>query len=631
MPDYVLIESGDADDAENVGTVLGHPALSDYVHPNEQFTVTNIDDTNDTFDMSGGKAYIGYDGGLDTASNDTRNQLMFTVEIPGKTDIPLTNVDATNYVWLDAQVGTNDSAQWIVTDTDSQPTEASLLIVTIVSEDPNSDGSSESVYLGDYHNRGPDLIAEVLEHPETEPIELNGTTFEGAGHDAVDVPQTVERTVEDWESGTLDSWSTNSGGSNQSNRVNLVTSPVKTGDFALNVRSDNTSSVVVSASLEGKSEYIQQGDTFSSSFYLDDSLAEALIYFAVQDTYRTNNGKRAIGYQVKIDGGNIYLNVESDENTISNIDTDSVSVNSQEWYHIEGDFGKDGEITIRLYDSVDNKLGEVSGNDTTFDSGGIALGCNNEASGVSEAYFDKITLERREPEARTNTQKGTTQLGNEVVPSGGINTGPQEVPADHPNYPMVNLPVTDNLAQGEQVGYHLAINGQRGLTVEAEADGNGGTQGRKIRSNFTHEGNFTGNIATGNNTLSNGGSSSGGYHFAIIPFDDSGGTKVVSEFIHQGYIASAIVAKAEYFAISNKNDGTRIDETTQMSFNEADDDWLYSAGQTISQSSGGNLRFATNSSDNTIIELQIDRPDGNETGYVRVDFGGRGIINNKLI
>jgi len=78
------------------------------------------------------------------------------------------------------------------------------------------------------------------------------------------------------------------------------------------------------------------------------------------------------------------------------------------------------------------------------------------------------------------TRTGVTELGNEVVPSGSIQTGPIEVPADHPNYPMANLPVTDDLSAGEQVGYHLAINQDKALTLEAEADGNGGIQNANV-------------------------------------------------------------------------------------------------------------------------------------------------------
>ena len=43
MPDYVLIESGDANEAENVDAMFGHPALVDYVHPDEQFEITGSD------------------------------------------------------------------------------------------------------------------------------------------------------------------------------------------------------------------------------------------------------------------------------------------------------------------------------------------------------------------------------------------------------------------------------------------------------------------------------------------------------------------------------------------------------------------------------------------------------------
>jgi hypothetical protein len=92
-------------------------------------------------------------------------------------------------------------------------------------------------------------------------------------------------------------------------------------------------------------------------------------------------------------------------------------------------------------------------------------------------YFDGPFIKRNSVDYLTDTQKGTTQLGNEVVPSGGIQTGPSEVPPDHPNYPMVNLPVTDEASQGDQVGYQLEIDEEKALTVEAEADGTGGIQG----------------------------------------------------------------------------------------------------------------------------------------------------------
>jgi hypothetical protein len=114
-----------------------------------------------------------------------------------------------------------------------------------------------------------------------------------------------------------------------------------------------------------------------------------------------------------------------------------------------------------------------------YDQGGVGIYPRNKDTAFTQ-YFDSWTVTRREPEARANTQKGVTELGNEVVPSGGIQTGPMEVPPDHPNYPMVNLPVTDDLAQGTQVGYHLAINQDKALTVEAEADGNGGIQNANV-------------------------------------------------------------------------------------------------------------------------------------------------------
>jgi len=165
-----------------------------------------------------------------------------------------------------------------------------------------------------------------------------------------------------------------------------------------------------------------------------------------------------------------------EENNDSGV-TGGVGRNANQWNEIEIEWGLDYQFTVRSYNaSTGDLIGEVSGSpNQKFGVGGVQFRSDSGFSAVGQ-----VEISRREPQARANTAKGVTELGNEVVPSGSIQTGPMEVPTDHPNYPTANLPVTDDLSAGEQVGYHLAINQDKALTLEAEADGNGGIQNAQV-------------------------------------------------------------------------------------------------------------------------------------------------------
>jgi len=290
-----------------------------------------------------------------------------------------------------------------------------------------------------------------------------------AGYDEVRVPQVRNLTVEDWESGTLDTdvWSV------LFPNFSVQSSIVDSGQYAL--KSEKSSSGRTGlASLSGLKSYPQSGDTVSLSFYLTDGADEFRLGIGKQ-----GEGEFDDGYNIQVKSFSIRITEHPSDN-FSN-DVTSVDNNLNEWLTLTVEWGTDDQITASITNASGTEIGSVSHTIASdfYDSGGVGIYPRNNNTALTQ-YFDSWTVTRREPEARANTAKGVTELGNEVVPSGSIQTGPMEVPADHPNYPMVNLPVTDDLAQGEQVGYHLGINEETAVTVEAEADGNGGIQNASV-------------------------------------------------------------------------------------------------------------------------------------------------------
>lgn len=153
MADYVLIESGDPDDAENVDAMFGHPDLVDYVHPDETFEFVNLDATAGTFDVTDGKAYHSV-ATLATSGGEDRHQLMVTAYSEGATDLELATVDGINYVWFDPQIGIGDSPTFEVTVAENAPSDEALLIGRLNATDDDGDSVAESLEVEGYNNRG---------------------------------------------------------------------------------------------------------------------------------------------------------------------------------------------------------------------------------------------------------------------------------------------------------------------------------------------------------------------------------------------------------------------------------------------------------------------------------------------
>jgi len=296
---------------------------------------------------------------------------------------------------------------------------------------------------------------------------IDGTVepFE-AGHDEVRVPQVRELTVEDWESGTLD---TDVWDPFDNSLVSVQSSVVDSGEYALEILTQSDGKFSNIRSDGGLLSYPQKGDVFRTFVRGTDPSQRITVRFLTEK----NNVNLIVDY-------NSDQIITADD--VGNVNTNDVGLSSyiNEWLEVVAEIGTDGSISLTLFDSGGDTIGSLP-TQVTSDITDIRF-VNTDRADTSQltGYIGKTVIKRREPQARANTAKGVTERGNEVGPSGAIQTGPMEVPTDHPTYPLVNLPVTDDLSAGEQVGYHLAINQDKALTVEAEADGNGGIQNTQV-------------------------------------------------------------------------------------------------------------------------------------------------------
>lgn len=127
-PDFTWPQHGDEPDAAHFAYHLGLSNLLDYVE--DGLELQNVDYGGLTFDVAEGKAYI-LKSSMDTASSDIATQTFSivgtVVGYAGGTGFTLTDGDV-NYVYLDANFGTDDSPQIVVNTTGNAPTDESLLI-----------------------------------------------------------------------------------------------------------------------------------------------------------------------------------------------------------------------------------------------------------------------------------------------------------------------------------------------------------------------------------------------------------------------------------------------------------------------------------------------------------------------
>lgn len=485
VDDSILIESGDPDDAENVDAMLGHPALVDYVHPNEQFEVTSTDPDNNQFSMSAGKAYVSATS-LNTSDGSERRQLMLACEKTATTGISLDTdgtgdvLTGTQYVFLDLNLG-SDSAQWnVIQQADgTPPNDTSLLITSFDIQDEGGEGSADSIPVLEYHNRAPDHIAETLSHPDGGDVSLGASSFVDAGHNEVEVPQVVELSPTDFELGYLsDDWDSYNQTGAGPNEVIELSNPPGDSNYALKLIGNNRD-YARATSLGDQSAYIQAGDTVTLYYFRDFWSNEGRIHFGEDTQYTVNFANR----------DNSVLEIVTPEESVSA--SGSKTTFTGEWYQITIDVGLDGSISAEsrpVDDPADSSRVMSATSDVEREIGGgtLEFSFNTwdlDGTTVNSSQFTDVRIYRLAPEYFGSTAAGTTELGNEIAPSGGIHAGPRELPENAQRGELATAPVTDDATQGDtslltllRSGVHPAAYFQRSF------DGDGGSYGHQLQT-----------------------------------------------------------------------------------------------------------------------------------------------------
>lgn len=173
MSDYVFPQFNDYDDPQNFAFHLGQSNLGDFVEYGLSLTA---DHSAETFDVGEGKAYVLANDAVGDASGETRHRLNYAVHVDATADVDFATTSGVNYVWLDANLGSQDSPQIVVETNDAAPSDASLKLGTI--DAANDTAAVET-------NREPDatfasLTTDAIDVPSGGPItasanlDLNG-------------------------------------------------------------------------------------------------------------------------------------------------------------------------------------------------------------------------------------------------------------------------------------------------------------------------------------------------------------------------------------------------------------------------------------------------------------------------
>jgi len=302
-----------------------------------------------------------------------------------------------------------------------------------------------------------------------------------------DVPSSRELIIEDWESGTIsDAYETQTTNHNVEDEANA---PISTsnGRFVLEALAPATSSQQTS-STGGLGAYAQPGDIIRFSLWAsteDENFID--ISFG---PYTIRYGSKSAG--------------------------DDIDVISE----VNGNLGGPGieaslntEIEFEIQWTIDNVLGVTitqSGNvlanfeRSIVDTGSRRFRINTFSNNTTEGifYLDNIRVKRRTPTYISETGAGVTELGNEVIPSGSIQTGPQEFNANALRGTQTQAPVNSDATQGDVSVLTLLQSGlDPSIILRRILDGQGGAYANQIDGALGRFARINANLSFEYNTL----------------------------------------------------------------------------------------------------------------------------------
>ena len=136
MTDFTWPQSGDWADAANFAFADRKENVVDYVEEGLNFTVDYV---TPAVDISAGKAIVSDPSADSSNTGETRNNVAYAVWLNARSGVGLTDA-AVNHIWMDAQVGSDDSPRIVVNTDNTQPTSHSIKIGEI---DTSNDTSTE--------------------------------------------------------------------------------------------------------------------------------------------------------------------------------------------------------------------------------------------------------------------------------------------------------------------------------------------------------------------------------------------------------------------------------------------------------------------------------------------------------
>lgn len=163
----------------------------------------------------------------------------------------------------------------------------------------------------------------------------------------------------------------------------ITSTPTANGSGALKI--DGTSTDVVSMS--GLPAYPAAGDTFSVRVRWTAGANGLWTAYGMQ-TYVEYSDQEYYFVNIRPDADQIVLN-RYDLNGKTELDKEfDIGLNSDEWYELKINWQADGTHHVTLYEADGTLLTHLTGNDATWDSGGIGF-FGREATSGATVYFDE--------------------------------------------------------------------------------------------------------------------------------------------------------------------------------------------------------------------------------------------------
>jgi len=180
------------------------------------------------------------------------------------------------------------------------------------------------------------------------------------------------------------------------NFADRISAAAKQGDFGLETVGGSGSGLII-ASLDGDGlpNYPAAGDTFEV-FVQSPSSPDSIpsVGYGINSVGNNKPGAGDTdGYFAKLQfGTGTFSFLVNSGGSSTTVNSKNVSLSTNEFYRVKIIWSTNGDHTLELIDSSDNTLAQINETDSTYTSGGIAYGMNNDSGNDSAVYFDEYKI-----------------------------------------------------------------------------------------------------------------------------------------------------------------------------------------------------------------------------------------------